>query len=124
MRKTRPVLCPCRPRRCRRWPVSAYRTDRARGRPLLSLGQQTPLAGAEPPHGIRAGLAMPPSLALLRFNRWIGVNDTDKGKDGGAQSIFAARSDHCGKTLKRTALSVKAPPQRSPPFNLAEQARG
>src|SRR2546425_11704160 len=110
MRKTRPVLCPCRPRRCRRWPVSAYRTDRARGRPLLSLGQQKPLAGAEPPHGIRSGLAMPPSLALLRFNRGIVMNDKDKGKVVVAQSIFAAVGDHCGKALRRTELPVKPLP--------------
>src|SRR5438874_6470813 len=110
MIKTRPVPWLCRPRRCRRWPVWACRTDRARGRPLLILGQQKPLAGAEPPHGIRSGLATPPSLARLRFNRYIVMNHTDKGKVVVAQSIFAAVGDHCGKAFWRAQLLVKPLP--------------
>src|SRR5438445_7477415 len=110
MSKARPVRWPCRPRRCRRWPAWAYRTDRARGGPLLILGRQKPLAGAEPPHGIQSGLAMHPSLALLRCNPCIAMNDTDKGEVVVAQSIFAAVGDHRGKPLRRTELSVKPLP--------------
>src|SRR5437016_11481787 len=110
MTKTRPVPWPCRPRRWHRWPAWAYRTGRARGSPPSILGRQKPFAGAEPPHGTRSGLAMPPSLALLRFNRCIVMNDTDKGKVVVAQAIFAAVGDHRGKVLRRTELPVQPLP--------------
>src|SRR6266516_469059 len=110
MSTAHPVRWPCRPRRCRRWPAWAFRTDRARGSPLVILGRQTPWAGADPPHGIPSGLARHPSLALLRCNPCIVMNDTDKGEVVVAQSIFAAVGNQRGKALRRAELPVQPLP--------------
>src|ERR1051325_4814766 len=126
MTRTRPAASPCRPRRCRRWPAWASRTDRARGRLLVIRGQQTPSAGAAPPHGIRSGPARlpPPSPSPLPGNRGSVMNDADQRKVVVAQSMRAAVGDHRGKALRRTQLPVQPLPQWPPRFMLFQEPGG